>query len=73
MNLPVHHPSLRLMGRGMFSSLSSAFGPHLCYVDGRRLGLSFKKVDFLQAVKIALEVKKYLVDNDFMDISQVWN
>ena len=24
-----------------------------------------------QAVKIALEVKKYLVDNDFMDISQV--
>lgn len=25
----------------------------------------------LQAVKIALEVKKYLVDNDFLDISQV--
>lgn len=25
----------------------------------------------VQAVKIALEVKKYLVDNDFMDISQV--
>ena len=25
----------------------------------------------MQAVKIALEVKKYLVDNDFMDISQV--
>jgi len=24
-----------------------------------------------QAVKIALEVKKYLVDNDFLDISQV--
>ena len=24
-----------------------------------------------QAVKIALEVKKYLVDNDLMDISQV--
>lgn len=25
----------------------------------------------LKAVKIALEVKKHLVDNDFMDISQV--
>jgi hypothetical protein len=24
----------------------------------------------VQAVKIALEVKKYLVDNDFLDISQ---
>lgn len=36
-------------------------------------GVSLIKVaSFLQAVKIALETKKYLVDNNLQDVTQVW-
>jgi hypothetical protein len=34
--------------------------------------LTVTKIPHLKAVKIALELKKFCVDNDMLDISQAW-